>query len=289
MKSYKETANCVLGRRDEHEKKKKEVIKFSAAFAAGVACLCLAVILGFDLFSEKKPIQIAGGVSSQTDIMPGGDAPISVESKSEGQTQSQESEPSAIKDVYLPNIYINEIDDLPIMSGARLYFDKEKHDFKELTEAEIKDYLKREFVPGGSVRSPLVKKDDASCTLITEKKSGKIVFDIVYLQYANKFYEDGSPLSSSDGGVNLTIYASRLGKPNIDYSWADGKYTELKGVKVYAGKMENGYNYNENKEPTAFYTTYFAEFKVDGVYYEVTADNLSVDEFIRAVWGIIAY
>lgn len=306
MKTYKEMADSVLQIRDEKLKNRKEAIRFTGIFASGVVCLCLAVILGLNFLGPKKPISVAQG-GDDTSIMPGGnvgqvtskfqipddemidgDAPHSVQSKFEGQVQSQTSEASANQDLYLLALYINELEKMPIAAGSRLYFSPDKYDFKELTEAEIKDYFKREIVPAGSVREPLKKAGKISATLITEKKSGKIVHDIAYIQYANKFHEDTSPVHPSENGANITVWASKLGKPNIDYSWQDGKSTELRGVTVYAGKYQNGYNYNENKEPTAFYTTYFAEFKVDGVYYEVTADNVSVEEFIRAVWGIIA-
>lgn len=293
MKSYKETASAVLERRDECIKRRKETVKFVSVVTVGALCLCLVAVLGFDLLSPKKSISVALGESTQTDSMIDGDAPVSVQSKFSGEneyTASQgESQSGDTQDTYLPYLFINEIDGLPIASGARLYFSKEEHDFKELGAAEITEYFGRELVPEGAVREPLKNKEGASCTLITEKKSGKLVFDTAYVQYANGFYEDGSALHPSESGRNLTIFASRLGKPNIVYNWGDGKYTELKGVKVYAGKMKNGYNYNQNKEPTDFFVTYFAEFQIDGVYYEVTADNLSVDEFIRAVWGIIAY
>ena len=286
MKTYKETASSVLERRDEKIKTRKAAMKFTGIFASGVVCLTLAVVLGMNFLAPKTPLI---GQGTQSDDMMDGDAPISVQSKFEGQEGEQTSEPSAIKDTYLPMLYINELGELPIAAGSRLYFTPDEYDFKELTEAEIKDYFKREILPVGAVREPLKEAGKISATLITEKKSGKIVHDTAYVQYADKFYEDGSPMSVVDGGAKVTIWASRLGKPNIDYSWQDGKHTELKGVKVYAGKVQNGYNYNENKEPTAFYTSYFAEFKVDGVYYEVTADNVSVEQFTRAVWGIIAY
>ena len=306
MKTYKEMANSILERRDTRIKNRKALIKFTGVFASGVVCLTLAVVLGLNFFGPKKPISVAQG-GEDSCIMPGGnvgavtsefktpgdemiddDAPVSVQSKFEGQTGEQTSQPSNNYDTYLPSLYINELGNLPIAAGSRLYFTPDEYDFKELTESEIKDYFKREILPTGAVRKPLKKSGEISATLITEKKSGKIAHDVAYVQYANKFYEDGSPMSAVDGGANVTIWASRLGKPNIDYSWQDGKYTELKGVKVYAGKVKNGYNYSESKQPTAFYTSYFAEFKVDGVYYEVTADNVSVEEFIRAVWGIIA-
>lgn len=306
MKTYKEMASSVLERRDVKLKNRKTLVKYTSLFTSGIVCLTLAVVLGLNFFGSKNPLVAQGSEDSSIkpngnigavtsefkvpdDEMIDGDAPISVQSKFEGQTQSQTSEPSAIKDTYLPALYINELEELPIAAGSRLYFTPDKYDFKELTEAEIKDYFKKEIVPTGAVRDPLKKSGKISATLITEKESSKIAHDTAYIQYADKFYDGSSPMSAVDGGANITVWASRLGKPNIDYSWQDGKYTELNGVKVYAGKIKNGYNYSENKEATAFYTSYFAEFKVDGIYYEVTADNVSVEQFTRAVWGIIAY
>lgn len=306
MKTYNEMASSVLERRDIKLKNRKTLVKYTSLFTSGVACLTLAVVLGTSFFGLKNPsvaqgnkdssIKPNGNVGSVTsefktpdDEMVDGDAPISVQSKFDGQTQSQTSEPSTIKDTYLPNLYINELGELPIAAGSRLYFSPDEYDFKELTESEIKDYFKRDVVPTGSVREPLKRTGSISASLITEKGSGKIAYDTAYIKYADKFYEDGLAMSAVDGGANITVWASRLGRPNVDYSWQDGKYTELNGVKVYAGRVKNGYNYNENKEPTAFYTSYFAEFEVNGVYYEVTADNVSVEQFIRAVWGIIAY
>ena len=291
MKSYKETASAVLERRDECIKRRKETAKFVSVVTVGVLCLCLVAVLGFDLLSPKKPISVALG-GAQTDSMIDGDAPDSVQSKFNGEneftTSKGESQSGDTQDVYLPAIFINELEKIPA-AASKLYYDPEKYDKIELSEQQTQEYFGTELVPEGAVREPLKKfRGDGSVHYI-EKQSGKIVYDTAHIVYASGVYDDGSRLSPVDGGSNLTVSASRLGRPNVCYAWGDGKSTEVKGVEVYAGKIEVGYNYNEQKEPQNFYIRYFAEFEVNGIYYEVDADNISETEFIRAVWGIIAH
>lgn len=293
MKSYKETASAVLERRDECIKRRKETVKFVSVITVGALCLCLVAVLGFDLLSPKKPISVALGESTQTDSMIDGDAPDSVKNKFNGEseftTSQRETQSVDTQDVYLPAIYINDLEKIPA-AASRLYYDPEKYDKIELSEQQTQEYFGTELVPEGAVREPLkIFRDNGSVHYI-EKQSGKIVYDTAHIVYANGVYDDGSRLSPVDGGSNLTVRASRLGRPvNCAVRWGESKATEVKGVEVYAGKIEVGYNYNEQKEPQNFYTSYFAEFEVNGIYYEVNADNISETEFIRAVWGIIAY
>ncbi len=289
MKNYKEMAHDILARRDEYEKRKREGIKFAAVFAVSTACLVLVIVLGFDMFRQERPIQLAQGGESQNEQMTDGDAPIAVQSE-HSQTESEFAESqgeSDRMDVYLPYIRFHELSKIPAAT-SRLYFDPDKYDKVYYNQSETEKYFGRTLVPQGAVRSPLKMHSGGRSTQFIEKQSGKIVYDSTCITYANDFYKDGSPLSATEGGINLTVWASRLGRPNICYAWENTSATEVKGIKVYAGKIEVGYNYNEQKEPQNFYTELFAEFEVDGVYYEVIGENISETEFLRAVWGIIA-
>lgn len=199
--------------------------------------------------------------------------------------------PQEIEQVDLGAVFVNEIGSLP--DAARRYYPEEAYDTIDWDAAEVRAYYGRDltpaYLPGGLTASP----QNGGATIIAAKNGG-IVEDTVWLRFYHDYHADGSPKLTDDVAAvkGFSLTASRVGLlKDCCYVLPEDalQTTEIGGAAVTFGyrSMPFGPYDPQTHEPSGYYDLYAAEFQVDGIEYEIVAEQMELKEVVKVVTSII--
>lgn len=195
--------------------------------------------------------------------------------------------------VAMSGVHINEV--LPMISdGSKVGYDPSLYDNVTWDSAAIAKYYGSDLIPA-YIPEGLVPASSNGTASVYITKDGKIVEDMVALDFYHDYYADGSPkLTDGIAAVNgFSLEASRLGRfDECCIAVPDGgkvQTTDIGGVSVTFGHYTSDYGpYDpDTHEPAGQYDRYTAEFTLDGISYRITTDQLAQDEIVKIVSSII--
>lgn len=281
MKNYDETINSVFERINEYEIEKKRKRKTVTKTVTSLCCVCLVALLGIgvwqsDLFKPMPPTVLDGsniGESSNSSLQATDNKNKNDLNQSQQSTTAPNGNESAVpttSDKSNNNndvkhiCYLNQIDG--IASAAPIYLDPAKHYTKDWDNKQVADYLGLDFSNLGSAYKYV---GNANHT-VTYNNSGSLVRDLVCFNYK---YND----------IEFTMAASKLGVPyDCIYSLSENKTTSVKAKNGMVDVLFAA-SAGENEKQPEIQKLLVADFQYNGVYYRVTAENVSVADFYELI------
>lgn len=271
MRTYKEQTAYIFEKYEQQEKNKRKRRK--AAFCVFLPAACL-VFMAAVFFTPLKSAKNNYGLTpeststSQTQIT----APMKTSEKNNGTI-----------------IYFNKLESLQSDNRIKLNFNKTYE--KKLTDEEAFAYLGKNILPAWTPENLKYAGDispDAKHT-IYYNNDGTIYFDQLWFSYSEEF-ENYNPLAK-----NLNITVSKIADIWNDcvYIWQeDMTGSEISGVKMMIGSRQMPYGpytiaENGPNIPAGYYDLFVAEFQYDGIYYQITTDNFTQDEFVKTIESMI--
>lgn len=269
-KYYEEAAN--------YQFKRHGWVKWSSMAA------CLAVVL-FTAFSV-----LPNHLNQQGTTPPNNPNGVIIDNPTDN---SNNANPPAISEhhVSMDNISINEIAEPT--DAARMWYDPELYDDIVWDKSDVSDYYGKDltpaYIPDGLTAAP----GNGTAAVIADK-SGKIVLDTVWYNFFHDYYEDGSPKLTENVAAKkgFQITASKVGILNdCLYILPENevKTSDIGGTVVTFGyrSMPNGPYDADTHEPSGYYDMYVAEFKLDGIEYQIIAEQMEAEEVVKVVSSII--
>lgn len=187
-----------------------------------------------------------------------------------------------------PKAHFNELG--AVISANRRYYDPKETFEKQMTFAQVVEYLGRDVRPT-FLPSDLHTIDvkDMSFTMMC-KNDGTILYDSVGFYYQEiPGNPDYDPLERK---LVISVSKMQLWSDCI-YVWPDDmKKTDLNGHEVQLGKRKMDYGPYTVVEggpntPAGYYDLLIAQFQFAGLDYEVVAENLTEAEFVKTVSSML--
>lgn len=262
MKNYDELTNDLLERRDRYVADQKKKRKRVMGVATSLCCFCLVALLGFgmwqsDLFKPMPPTVIDGSSN------------IGELDDSSHQTTDKNNDDS--KSLFI----INEITET--ISAAPKYRDPALHYNEKWNTSEMAIYL------GVDLKDILVAFNERN----EMQYVGLNEFTTTY-ENNGVLVEDRSAYESEGkDGKRVVILASKLGMP---YDCIYQTETDLKTSVRTSGTNETVslQVYAQTKTgPYMEYQMYVIDFEYQGVYYRITAENISPFQLDALICEII--
>jgi len=221
---------------------------------------------------------------------------LETDQSQDGQTAPNEVEiespkqPSEIE-ISREQISINDISEYWNSDSARYQPEKDQ---RVLWDADqIAEYYGTDLIPPYVLEQLKAAPHNGSVEAYISE-NGAVVEDTVTLDYYYSYFEDGSPqlVEMTGAPLGFTLTASKLGlMSDVVYEKLDGKVksSDLAGTQVKLGrqKMPFGPYDPDRHEPAGYYDFYLAQFKMNGIAYEIAAQQLEEEEVIRIVASII--
>ena len=262
MKNYDETINSVFERINEYEVEKKHKRKIVTRTVTSLCCFCLVALLGIgvwqsDLFKPMPPTVLDGSSN------------IGELDDSGHQTTDKNDDDS--KSLFI----INEITET--ISAAPKYRDPALHYNEKWNTSEMAVYL------GVDLKNILVAFNERN----EMQYVGLNEFTTTY-ENNGVLVEDRSAYESEgNDGKRVVILASKLGMPydciyqtetDLKTSLRTSGTNETVSLQVYA-QAKTG--------PYMEYQMYVIDFEYQGVYYRITAENISPFQLDALILEII--
>lgn len=176
---------------------------------------------------------------------------------------------------------------------GKMYYDPELYDEIEWGKKEMMEYygedLTPAYIPEGLTAS--VRNDRMT---VYENKEGKIVQDLLWMDFYHDYFEDGSPKMTENVAApkGVTIKASKAGfHGGCDFLVSEEKKETscIDGTEVLFGGclMSYGPYDPDTHEPSGYYDLYVAEFQCHDIYYQVMTKQLKEEEIVKVVSSII--
>lgn len=207
-----------------------------------------------------------------------------------------QQEHSAENYISMNQIHINHLSEVTNSTESdRFYYEPTLYDELKWGKKEILEYygedLTPAYIPEGLIASA---RNNTELTAF-RKKDGDIAMDMLWLDFYNDYYEDGSPKLTENIAApkGITVKASKVGTFDDDcYTFMPENEMEtsnIEGTEVVFGyrSMEYGPYNPDTHEPTGYYDMYMAKFKHDGIHYLITTKQLDENEIIKVVGSII--
>ncbi len=271
MRTYKEQTAYIFEKYEQQEKNKRKRQKAAFCVFVPVACFVFMAAVFFTPLKSAKDnygLPPESTSSAQTQIT----APMKTSEKNNGTT-----------------IYFNKLESLQSDNRIKLNFDKTYE--KKLTDEEAFAYLGKNILPAWMPDNLKYAGDispDAKHT-IYYNNDGTIYFDQLWFSYSEEF-ENYNPLAKK-----LNIVASKIANIQNDcvYIWSEDMIvSEINGIKIMIGSRQMPYGpytiaENGPNIPAGYYDLFVAEFQYDGIYYQITTDNFTQDEFLKTIESMI--
>lgn len=196
--------------------------------------------------------------------------------------------------ISLDSIAVNEMAGAPV-DACRIAYDPALYDVDVPWDQEdVSEYYGRTLAPS-YVPEGLTPTNPDGCTrVVIRKADGAVVWDTVAFGYYQVFgtWADGTPRLIDENAVfhGFSVAVSRVGLTGCCvYRYDEVKQSDIAGVPVTIGycAMSHGPYDPDTHTPAGYYDLYVAEFTLDGIQFQVTADEMALDEVVKAVASII--
>lgn len=282
------------------------------AIALGAAALCLAAVLVVSLFAQpgrnnlwSLPVASSEG-SGPVDVESPSDPTVaqyaSGELESSGASVSSEASmasfgpagevsgapevepPTQSHGVNLWGLNINELSESA--SADMLYYPEESYDTVEWSYNQFINHWGRVIRPSALPDDLYEDQPDHGAEVILTK-AGQPAYDAYHFTYAESFDEQYDPLRRS---VTLSVSASSVGVArDVVYLVDQPLMSDVRGVEVMFGHcaMDYGPYDPETHAPAGTYDLYVAEFSWEGIDYQLTTNNLTLEEAERVLLSLL--
>lgn len=256
-------------------------------FGGVAACLCVAAAAAFVFHGT-------GRLPSPT---PGGIAPGPGISQAPSPAATTGPDASAQPDVLtvdMDKVFVNEITDAPV-AACRIAYDPELYDVDVPWDKDaVARYYGRTLAPSYIPEGLTPADPEGWARAVIRKADGAVVWDTVHYGCYQVFgaWEDGTPRLIDERMVShgFDVAASRLGLTGCCvYRYDEVKQSDIAGVPVTIGycSMSHGPYDPATHTPAGYYDLYVADFTLDGIQLQVTANEMDLDEVVKIVASII--
>lgn len=245
-----------------------------------VAVLCLFQI---PLGNRNQPAQseTAMIVSSVTETSSTSDSshqvivtPVPSQTENSTPPTSAAESPAGISsDSILPGLHINEISNRA--SQDKRYYPEDQYDTVTWSREQFVAHWGKDIVPS-SLPADLTEFHPRHGGKVVLTKGGEPVYDLYHFTWAEHFEEAYDPLRRS---VTLSVSALGMAKDAV-YQIDEPILSDIGGVEVMFGHCSMSYGpYDpDTHSPAGEYDLYVAEFSLDGIDYQLTTENLTLEE-----------
>lgn len=246
------------------------------------ACLCAAAAVFALSGPGRKPAAVVPGF-----------APAEGASPAATDRLTASVQPDVLR-IDLGGIVVNNADE-PV-SAARLWHDPALYEEVRWDSGDVTDYFGRALVPGWVPNGLTSTNPDGKALAVLRREDGAVVCDTTALGYFRQFgtWEDGSPRFLDENCVQhgFQLTASKLGQhgccvylgPEDTAEWSD-----IAGTPVAIGyrAMSHGPYDPSTHEPAGYYNMYVAQFTVDGISFQLVADEMTLEDVIKVTASVI--
>ncbi len=176
--------------------------------------------------------------------------------------------------------------------AARLYYEPGTVRDLVWSAADVADYYGRDltpaYIPGGLTAAAGNAVQRAVVSI-----AGEVKEDTVRLGFYHAYDEDGTPELSGGAPKGFRLTASKLGRLGdcLYIRPEDGEpvRSDINGTPVTVGyrSMSFGPYDPETHEPAGYYDLYVVEFVLDGVDYQILAQQLTAEETVKIAASVI--
>lgn len=188
-------------------------------------------------------------------------------------------------------IALNELNDQIREDCA--WYDPDQYSYEEWDEEDITGYYGTEFEPA-YLPEGLKEGDFNRKTQAVYDKEGTIVKDTVVCQYYQAYDGNGNPIGTEDEPEpkGFTMMISRLGEPGellYVLPREELQVSDINGNEVIFGYRSYPYGPYDpvTKEAAGYYDLFDVKFEKDGIYYEIVARRMELDEVIKVAASIL--
>lgn len=187
--------------------------------------------------------------------------------------------------INLADVYVNDLDPMA-PDAARLWRDPALYDEVLWNWDALTAYYGRDMTPA-YIPDGLAASANNNTAKVILDKNGTVVEDTVWLSFYREQATEGMPEYLKAG---FQITASRLGILNCClYIHDEVKISDINGTDVTfgCGTLSYGPYDPETHEPSGYYDLYTAEFMLDGVEYQIVAEQMKLNEVVKVVASMI--
>ncbi|PWL54965.1 MAG: hypothetical protein DBY36_01690 [Clostridiales bacterium] len=255
---------------------------WSRRIAAAAACLALTALLA------ALP-QLRSGPSNPDPALSGGEGKRPDVGLSGASLPPAEETAPAIC-LNLENIRINELK--MTADAARPYYEPGTVRDLVWSAADVAGYYGRDLTPA-YIPDGLTAAAGNAVQRAVVSTGGEVKEDTVRLGFYHAYSEDGSPERLGGAPKGFCLTASRLGRLSdcIYILPEDGapERSDINGTLVTIGyrSMPFGPYDPETHEPAGYYDLYVAEFELDGIDYQILAEQLTAEETVKIAASVI--
>lgn len=255
---------------------KKTIIRWGSIAACFAVVLLTVVTLFPKVFNEKEVIL-------QDQAHPVADEENSQEEVGENVV--------SIHQIHMNQMY--EAAEEEADGVGKVHYEPELYDEIEWGKKEMTEYYGKDptpaYIPEGLTAS--VRNDRMT---VYKNKEGKVVEDLLQMEFYHDYFEDGSPkmtenVAAPKGVTVKTSKAGFFGDCIVLMPENKREVSDIDGIKVLFGycSMPYGPYDPDTHEPSGYYDLYVAEFKQEGIHYQVITEQLEEQEIVKVVSSII--
>lgn len=179
----------------------------------------------------------------------------------------------SMQSIALPGLHINEISNR--VSQDKRYYPEDQYDTVTWSREQFVAHWGKDIVPS-SLPADLTEFHPRHGGKVVLTKGGEPVYDLYHFTWAEHFEEAYDPLRRS---VTLSVSALGMAKDAV-YQIDEPILSDIGGVEVMFGHCSMSYGpYDpDTHSPAGEYDLYVAEFSLDGIDYQLTTENLTLEE-----------
>ncbi len=196
--------------------------------------------------------------------------------------------------ISMGDVFINELSDME-PDASKLRRDLTLYEKVLWDEPTVMDYYGKNLVPAYIPEGLMAAPGNGKGYAYIRKSDGKVVEDEVRLGFYHAYYEDGTPKLTDGVAAPKGFYlrASKLGLIHECFYMMpenEVKTSDMNGTPVMIGyrSMPYGPYSAETHEPSGYYDLYVAEFKFDGIDYQIVAEQMEKEDVIKVVASIVS-
>ncbi len=158
--------------------------------------------------------------------------------------------------------------------------------------AEILEYWGCDPLPKALPEGLTPEFDEASRWQYAASPDGETVWDQFSFRWRERG-KDGTAYDPLAPGLTVTVSGREIFQCGILLDRQDMEPSSVGGVTMYLGRRQMGYGpYTEAaagpNQPAGYYDVLVAQFRWEGLYLDVTAENLTETEFVDVLYSMVA-